>query len=99
MHVYLKHFPSDFLRDYGVTFGGFQVGSYFVGQYYQVLQQQPEFVHQFYSDASTMLRIDANTREAASGLLVMLFLNYCFYLLFATEYLESNREISSGQLE
>ncbi|XP_019180548.1 PREDICTED: uncharacterized protein LOC109175679 isoform X4 [Ipomoea nil] len=46
-----------------------QVGSYFVGQYYQVLQQQPEFVYQFYSDASTMIRIDANARETASGML------------------------------
>lgn len=46
-----------------------QVGTYFVGQYYQVLQSQPEFVHQFYSDASTMLRIDANGRETASAML------------------------------
>nr|GMD75441.1 putative G3BP-like protein isoform X1 [Ipomoea batatas] len=46
-----------------------QVGSYFLGQYYQVLQQQPEFVYQFYSDASTMIRIDANARETASGML------------------------------
>ncbi|KAB1219346.1 putative G3BP-like protein [Morella rubra] len=46
-----------------------QVGTYFVGQYYQVLQQQPDFVHQFYSDASTMLRIDGNTRETATSML------------------------------
>ncbi|KAF7837416.1 putative G3BP-like protein [Senna tora] len=46
-----------------------QVGTYFVGQYYQVLQHQPEFVHQFYSDASTMLRIDGNTRETATAML------------------------------
>ncbi|CAI9118024.1 OLC1v1019525C1 [Oldenlandia corymbosa var. corymbosa] len=45
-----------------------QVGTYFVGQYYQVLQQQPEFVHQFYSMSSTMLRIDGNTRETATGM-------------------------------
>ncbi|XP_054805942.1 nuclear transport factor 2-like isoform X1 [Prosopis cineraria] len=43
-----------------------QVGTYFVGQYYQVLQHQPEFVHQFYSDSSTMLRIDGNNRETAT---------------------------------
>ncbi|XP_021897021.1 LOW QUALITY PROTEIN: putative G3BP-like protein [Carica papaya] len=49
----------------------FKVGTYFVGQYYHVLQQQPEFVHQFYSDASTMLRIDGNTRETAAGMLQM----------------------------
>ncbi|GMH18775.1 hypothetical protein Nepgr_020616 [Nepenthes gracilis] len=46
-----------------------QVGSYFVTQYYQMLQQRPEFVHQLYSDASTMLRIDGNTREAANAML------------------------------
>ncbi|KAK6929706.1 RNA recognition motif domain [Dillenia turbinata] len=44
-----------------------QVGTYFVAQYYQVLQQQPEFVHQFYTDASTMLRIDGPTRETATA--------------------------------
>ncbi|KAI8002146.1 Nuclear transport factor 2 [Camellia lanceoleosa] len=46
-----------------------QVGTYFVGQYYQVLQQQPDFVHQFYSEASTMLRIDGNSRETATAML------------------------------
>ncbi|CAA3009223.1 G3BP isoform X2 [Olea europaea subsp. europaea] len=46
-----------------------QVGTYFVGQYYQMLQNQPEFVHQFYSEASTMLRVDGNTRETASAML------------------------------
>ncbi|XP_022157971.1 putative G3BP-like protein [Momordica charantia] len=46
-----------------------QVGTYFVGQYYQVLQQQPDYVHQFYSDASTMLRVDGNFRETATAML------------------------------
>ncbi|KAL7202502.1 hypothetical protein ACSBR1_034052 [Camellia fascicularis] len=46
-----------------------QVGTYFVGQYYQVLQQQPNFVHQFYNEASTMLRIDGNSRETATAML------------------------------
>ncbi|KAL5159709.1 hypothetical protein HKD37_15G043984 [Glycine soja] len=46
-----------------------QVGTYFIGQYYQVLQSQPEFMHQFYSDASTMLRIDGNARETAAAML------------------------------
>ncbi|RAL38341.1 hypothetical protein DM860_002319 [Cuscuta australis] len=45
-----------------------QVGSYFVGQYYQILQHQPEFVHQLYRNASTMIRIDGNAKEAASGM-------------------------------
>ncbi|XP_031397721.1 nuclear transport factor 2-like isoform X2 [Punica granatum] len=46
-----------------------QIGTYFVGQYYQILQQQPEIVHQFYSDASTVLRIDGHTRETATAML------------------------------
>ncbi|XP_022722290.1 putative G3BP-like protein isoform X2 [Durio zibethinus] len=46
-----------------------QVGTYFVGQYYQVLQQQPRLVHQFYSDASTMVRVDGNNRETATAML------------------------------
>ncbi|KAF5465850.1 hypothetical protein F2P56_015817 [Juglans regia] len=46
-----------------------QVGTYFVGQYYQVLQQQPDFVYQFYSEESTMLRINGNTRETATAML------------------------------
>lgn len=50
----------------------FQVGSYFVKQYYQVLQQQPDFVHQFYTDESTVVRIDGDSSESASALLVML---------------------------
>ncbi|XP_039063647.1 nuclear transport factor 2-like [Hibiscus syriacus] len=46
-----------------------QVGTYFVGQYYQVLKQQPHLVHQFYSDSSTMVRVDGVNRESATGLL------------------------------
>lgn len=46
-----------------------QVGSYFVGQYYRVLQQQPDFVHQFYKDESTMTRVDGDACENASELL------------------------------
>ncbi|KAK6239014.1 hypothetical protein QUC31_004483 [Theobroma cacao] len=49
--------------------GPVQVGSYFVGQYYQVLQQQPDLVHQFYSDASTMIRVDGDSSESASATL------------------------------
>lgn len=59
-----------------------QVGTYFVGQYYQVLQQQPDFVHQFYSDASTMLRIDGDTRETATAMLVCCFFFPRFCLNF-----------------
>ncbi|XP_022771338.1 ras GTPase-activating protein-binding protein 2-like isoform X2 [Durio zibethinus] len=49
--------------------GPVQVGSYFVGQYYQVLRQQPDLVHQFYSDASTMIRVDGDSSESASAML------------------------------
>lgn len=46
-----------------------QVGSYFAGQYYQVLQQQPDFAHQFYTDSSNMIRVDGDSTESASTLL------------------------------
>ncbi|KHG04260.1 Putative G3BP-like protein [Gossypium arboreum] len=49
--------------------GPFQVGSYFVGQYYKVLGQQPDLLHQFYSDASTMIRVDGDSSESASSML------------------------------
>ncbi|KAK2648549.1 hypothetical protein Ddye_016038 [Dipteronia dyeriana] len=49
--------------------GPVQVGSYFVGQYYQVLQQQPDLVHQFYSEASNMIRIDGDATDTASAML------------------------------
>ncbi|XP_022727505.1 ras GTPase-activating protein-binding protein 2-like isoform X2 [Durio zibethinus] len=49
--------------------GPVQVGSYFVGQYYQVLQQQPDLLHQFYSDASNMIRVDGDSSESASSML------------------------------
>ena len=47
-----------------------QVGSYFVGQYYQVLQQHPDLVHQFYSETSSMVRIDGDSTDSASEILV-----------------------------
>ncbi|KAF5741822.1 putative G3BP-like protein [Tripterygium wilfordii] len=45
------------------------VGSYFVGQYYQVLKKQPDLVHHFYGDQSNMTRIDGDYIESASSLL------------------------------
>ncbi|XP_027165240.1 putative G3BP-like protein [Coffea eugenioides] len=70
-----------------------QVGTYFVGQYYQVLQQQPEFVHQFYSDASTVLRIDGNTRDTATSMLhihtLIMSLNYTAIEIKTAHSLES----------
>ncbi|KAJ0948049.1 putative Ras GTPase-activating protein-binding protein [Helianthus annuus] len=50
-----------------------QVGSYFVQQYYQVLQQQPEFVHQFYADSSTVVRVDGESTETASAIFYTLY--------------------------
>lgn len=47
-----------------------QVGSYFVGQYYQVLQQQPDLIHQFYSESSKAIRVDGDSSETANTLLV-----------------------------
>ncbi|KAL9285083.1 hypothetical protein ACSQ67_024614 [Phaseolus vulgaris] len=47
-----------------------QVGSYFVGQYYQILRQQPNLVHQFYSDSSTMIRVDGDSVESAQDVLL-----------------------------
>ncbi|CAA6655341.1 unnamed protein product [Spirodela intermedia] len=46
-----------------------QVGSYFVGQYYQILQQQPNLVYQFYTDLSTIVHMDGSSEETASGML------------------------------
>lgn len=46
------------------------MGSYFVGQYYQVLQQQPDLIHQFYSEPSRAIRIDGDSTETANTLLV-----------------------------
>ncbi|GAB2231367.1 hypothetical protein Droror1_Dr00010373 [Drosera rotundifolia] len=45
-----------------------QVGSYFVTQYYQLFQQRSEYVHQLYSDSSTMIQIDGHNREAATAM-------------------------------
>ncbi|CAA2964658.1 G3BP isoform X2 [Olea europaea subsp. europaea] len=70
-----------------------QMGTYFVGRYYQLLQNQPDFVHQFYSDASTMLRIDSNTRETATAMLqihqLIMSLNYTGIEIKTAHSLES----------
>ncbi|CAN6874730.1 unnamed protein product [Brassica oleracea] len=49
--------------------GAMQVGSYFVEQYYQVLQQQPHLIHQFYSESSKMIRVDGDSSDTADTLL------------------------------
>ncbi|KAI4301032.1 hypothetical protein L6164_034351 [Bauhinia variegata] len=57
-----------------------EVGSFFVGKYYQVLQTQPEQVHQFYSDSSSMIRVDGDSSQSASAILqihtLLMSLNY-----------------------
>ncbi|KAG0545620.1 hypothetical protein BDA96_02G377100 [Sorghum bicolor] len=44
-----------------------QVGTYFLRNYYNLLQQTPDVVHQFYSDASTMVRVDDLTGTTAAA--------------------------------
>eukprot|EP00268_Persea_americana_P007719 TRINITY_DN1294_c0_g1_i1.p1 TRINITY_DN1294_c0_g1~~TRINITY_DN1294_c0_g1_i1.p1 ORF type:complete len:464 (-),score=116.70 TRINITY_DN1294_c0_g1_i1:337-1728(-) len=46
-----------------------QVGTYFVGQYYEVLRKQPELAHHFYTDDSTMIRVDGSASETANAML------------------------------
>uniref|UniRef100_A0A0D3F094 Uncharacterized protein n=1 Tax=Oryza barthii TaxID=65489 RepID=A0A0D3F094_9ORYZ len=48
-----------------------QVGTYFLRNYYNLLQQSPDVVHQFYNDASTMVRVDdlAGTNTTASTMM------------------------------
>ncbi|KAH0857957.1 hypothetical protein HID58_086218, partial [Brassica napus] len=58
---------SSSLGSCSLSFRG--VGSYFVGQYYQVLQQQPDLIHQFYSDTSKAIRVDGDSSETADTLL------------------------------
>lgn len=62
--------PTGALRELRLISGLEQVGSYFIEQYYQILLQQPNFVHQFYTDLSTVVRIDGSMANTASGMLV-----------------------------
>jgi hypothetical protein len=63
-----------FFNEYnkGFVVGYWQVGTCFVGQYYHVLQQQPEYVHQFYTDRSIMHRLDRDKQETATGMMVLI---------------------------
>ncbi len=73
-----------------------QVGTYFVGQYYQVLQQQPDFVYQFYSEASTMIRIDGNTRDTATAMLVYPSCLFIVFLMFSPFCFRKNNNVGFG---
>ncbi|KAG1361472.1 ras GTPase-activating protein-binding protein 1 [Cocos nucifera] len=59
-----------------------QVGSFFVGQYYHILQQQPNLVYQFYNDASTVMRVDDGDLELEET-------NVCLFLLSTAEQIHS----------
>ncbi|CAH9132845.1 unnamed protein product [Cuscuta epithymum] len=43
-----------------------QVGSYFVQQYYKVLQHEPDFVRHFYTGSSTVVRVEGESSQTAS---------------------------------
>ncbi|KAJ3680008.1 hypothetical protein LUZ60_016286 [Juncus effusus] len=45
----------------------FQVGSYFVNNYYHMLQNRPDMVHQFYNNLSTMVRLDVNSMDSSTA--------------------------------
>nr|XP_043609456.1 nuclear transport factor 2-like [Erigeron canadensis] len=70
-----------------------QVGTYFVGHYYQVLQTQPDYVHQFYTERSTLLRVDGHNRETATSMLqihaIVMSLNYTGIEIKTVHALES----------
>ncbi|KAF6156430.1 hypothetical protein GIB67_009088 [Kingdonia uniflora] len=54
------------LPPYSTSVSALEVGSCFVRQYYQVLQQQPDLVHHFYNEMSTMICVDGERSETAS---------------------------------
>ncbi|MFS7906984.1 putative Ras GTPase-activating protein-binding protein [Helianthus anomalus] len=69
------------------------VGTYFVGHYYQVLQTQPDYAHQFYSDRSTLLRVYSHNRETATSMFqihaLVMSLNYTGIEIKTVHALES----------
>ncbi|XP_068663833.1 nuclear transport factor 2-like isoform X2 [Aristolochia californica] len=70
-----------------------QVGSCFVEQYYYILERNPKLVYQFYTDASTMLRIDGDRNEVASAMLqihsLVMSLNFSGIEIKTTHSLDS----------
>ncbi|XP_039039426.1 nuclear transport factor 2-like [Hibiscus syriacus] len=73
--------------------GPLKVGAYFVGQYYRVLRHEPHLVHQFYSDASSMIRVDGDSSESASSMLqihtLAMSLNYTTIVIKTINSLDS----------
>ncbi|WOL09942.1 G3BP-like protein isoform X2 [Canna indica] len=70
-----------------------QVGTYFVCQYYQILQQQPELIHQFYTNLSSMVRSDGSATDSAQGMLqihnLVMCLNFTGIEIKTAQFLES----------
>ncbi|XP_042412424.1 nuclear transport factor 2-like isoform X1 [Zingiber officinale] len=54
-----------------------QVGAFFLKNYYPILQQQPELVHQFYTELSSMVRFDGTATESATGMVQIHHLVMC----------------------
>ncbi|XP_074575557.1 nuclear transport factor 2-like isoform X1 [Curcuma longa] len=54
-----------------------QVGAYFLKNYYPILQQKPELVHQFYTELSSMVRFDGTATESATGMMQIHHLVMC----------------------
>ncbi|XP_019188211.1 PREDICTED: putative G3BP-like protein [Ipomoea nil] len=81
---------------YSAPISASQVGSYFVQQYYHVLQYQPDFVHQFYTDASSIVRVDGDSSESASALVhidsLILSISFCGIKIKTINSLESWNE-------
>lgn len=46
----------------------FEVGSYFINQYYRVLRETPDFSHQFYNESSTITRVDGDDSQTVSNI-------------------------------
>ncbi|KAK9756842.1 hypothetical protein RND81_01G124600 [Saponaria officinalis] len=51
------------------SISAFEVGSFFINQYYQVLSETPEYSHRFYNDSSTMTRVDGDDTQTVSTML------------------------------
>jgi hypothetical protein len=56
------------------------VGTYFLRNYYNLLQQNPDVVHQFYNEASTMIRVDDVTGISTTANSMMVCVSRSIYL-------------------
>jgi hypothetical protein len=59
------------------------VGTYFLRNYYNLLQQNPDVVHQFYSEASTMVRVDEVTGISTTANSMMVSLDQSTYHVYS----------------